>query len=95
MAGLCGEDGTTRAVIVGEGPLRGALEGRRASLGLDGAVTFWGERRDARSLLQEFDVPAVPSRAEGTPLTILEAMGRRAARGYDGGRHPGAGPRRP
>jgi glycosyltransferase involved in cell wall biosynthesis len=74
MAGLRGEDGTTRAVIVGDGPLRGALEGRCASLGLDGAVTFWGERRDARSLLQEFDVLAVPSRAEGTPLTILEAM---------------------
>ncbi|HEX8122771.1 MAG TPA: glycosyltransferase family 4 protein [Solirubrobacteraceae bacterium] len=74
MAALRGEDGTTRAVIVGDGPLRGALERRCASLGLDGSIAFWGERGDARSLLREFDVLAVPSRAEGTPLTILEAM---------------------
>ena len=74
MAALRGEDGTTRAVIVGDGPLRDALEERCTALGLDGAVAFWGERTDARSLLRKFDVLAVPSRAEGTPLTILEAM---------------------
>ncbi len=74
LAALRREDRAVRAVIVGDGPLRDALEQRSAALGLNGAVTFLGERGDARSLLPTFDVLAVPSRAEGTPLTILEAM---------------------
>jgi glycosyltransferase involved in cell wall biosynthesis len=60
--------------IVGDGPLRAELEGQAAALGLDGRVRFLGARRDVRALLPALDVLAVPSRSEGTPLTIVEAM---------------------
>ena len=60
--------------VVGDGPLRADLERRAREVGAERFVTFLGERSDARELLASFDVLALPSRAEGTPLTIVESM---------------------
>jgi glycosyltransferase involved in cell wall biosynthesis len=63
-----------RFVVVGDGPLRPALEARAASLGLAGVVTFTGFRPDAPQLIADLDVLAVPSRSDGSPLVVCEAM---------------------
>ncbi len=59
--------------LVGDGPLRGALERDAARLGIAGAVTFAGMRSDVPALLPAFDVFALASRTEGISLTLLEA----------------------
>ncbi|MGY1691470.1 glycosyltransferase [Geodermatophilus sp. SYSU D01105] len=61
-------------VLVGDGPLREALEKRAAGLGAGEAVRFAGHRTDARQLLAAADVFVLPSRCEGMPLVALEAM---------------------
>lgn len=63
-----------RLEIIGDGPARGDLEVLARSLRIDHRVRFVGERIDARDALCRFDVLAVPSRTEGTPLVVLEAM---------------------
>jgi glycosyltransferase involved in cell wall biosynthesis len=62
------------AVIVGDGPERGALVAQAAALGLSGRVTFLGWRDDVRAQLESVDVLVLPSRYEGLPLVVLEAM---------------------
>jgi glycosyltransferase involved in cell wall biosynthesis len=61
--------------IIGQGPLRGALEAQARRLGLD-AIHFRGPR--AQSELPDWyraaDVFVLPSRSEGVPNVILEAM---------------------
>src|SRR3712207_7194116 len=61
-------------VLLGDGPLREALEKRGAGLGVGSAVRFPGHRADARQLLAAADVFVLPSRHEGMPLVALEAM---------------------
>ena len=61
-------------LVVGDGPLRPDLEHRAAVLGLSGTVTFTGYRSDATRLLAGLDVLAVPSRSDGSPLVVCEAM---------------------
>jgi len=63
-----------RAVIVGEGPERAALEQRAAELGIRDSVIFAGYRQDVRFLMSAFDVYVNSSEYEGVSLTILEAM---------------------
>jgi glycosyltransferase involved in cell wall biosynthesis len=63
-----------RFVVVGDGPLRSDLEAKVARLGLSARFVLLGFRSDAAALIGAFDVLAVPSRTEGTPLTVLEAM---------------------
>jgi glycosyltransferase involved in cell wall biosynthesis len=60
-------------VIVGDGHLRAGLEAQAA--GLCGRVIFTGFRDDAASLYADFDIAALTSLNEGTPLTLIEAMG--------------------
>jgi glycosyltransferase involved in cell wall biosynthesis len=62
-------------VIVGDGHLRAGLEEQAHAAGLDGRVTFTGFRDDAASLYADFDIVALTSLNEGTPLTLIEAMG--------------------
>lgn len=64
----------TRVVLVGDGERRRELEALADTLGLASRVRFTGWRDDARSFLPSFDVFALPSRFEGFPLSILEAM---------------------
>jgi glycosyltransferase involved in cell wall biosynthesis len=61
-------------LLAGEGPLRGELEREAGALELGGRVQFLGNRSDVGRLLAAADVLAMPSRFEGLPLAVLEAM---------------------
>jgi glycosyltransferase involved in cell wall biosynthesis len=63
-----------RLVLVGDGPQRGELERLARELGVAERLTITGWVSDAPSRLAGFDVFALPSRWEGMPLGILEAM---------------------
>jgi glycosyltransferase involved in cell wall biosynthesis len=59
-------------VIAGDGPLAGQLAGRSRAAGTD--VRFLGQRTDVPALLAAADVVVVPSRWEGQPLIVQEAL---------------------
>jgi glycosyltransferase involved in cell wall biosynthesis len=61
-------------VLVGDGPLRAALEERARRLNVDNRVSFLGTRSDVAAILQGCDVLVRPSLLEGMPLAVLEAM---------------------
>ena len=61
-------------LLVGDGPMRVELEAAIARLGLTGAVTITGQRRDIPDLLRLFDVFLLSSQREGTSISLLEAM---------------------
>jgi len=63
-----------RLSIVGDGPLMGAVREQVARLGLQDMVWLPGARADVAGLLHGFSVFALPSLAEGTPVSMLEAM---------------------
>jgi glycosyltransferase involved in cell wall biosynthesis len=68
-----------RLVLVGEdleqgGAFRAGLERDAERAGVRDRVVFAGYRPDARALLGELDVFALPSWTEGLPLGVLEAM---------------------
>lgn len=62
-------------LVVGDGPLREALERQAASLGLSARVRFVGARRDLGNILAATDVFVMPSFWEGLPLAMVLAMG--------------------
>jgi sugar transferase (PEP-CTERM/EpsH1 system associated) len=62
-----------RLLLVGDGPVRPALEALAADLGLSDAVHFAGYQARPERYLAVMDAFALPSRAEGLPLAILEA----------------------
>jgi len=59
--------------IVGDGPLRGALEAQAGQAGLSDAVRFLGDRHDVPRLLTGMDVFALSSVSEGYSIALLEA----------------------
>ena len=61
-------------VIAGDGPCRESLERRAAELGLAGRVHFIGMREDIDVVLRAFDVAAMSSSFEGSPLFAFECM---------------------
>lgn len=61
-------------VIAGEGGLRGSLQRQIADLGLAGRIRLPGARDDIGDLLGAIDVFAHPSRWEGMPNALMEAM---------------------
>ncbi|MGI4848400.1 MAG: TIGR03088 family PEP-CTERM/XrtA system glycosyltransferase [Janthinobacterium lividum] len=63
-----------RLMIVGDGPLLPALKRQVHDAGLDDFVALPGARTDIAELMRSFSVFAMSSIAEGTPVTILEAM---------------------
>jgi glycosyltransferase involved in cell wall biosynthesis len=76
LARLRARDVAIRAVIVGDGDERGALEARARELGLDGAVTFAGPVGQDRitDYYAQANVFCLPSFAEGIPIVLMEAM---------------------
>ena len=62
-------------VIVGDGPLREALERQTAKLGLSKRVRMAGDRADVLPWLRALDIFALPSYAnEGVPQALVQAM---------------------
>jgi glycosyltransferase involved in cell wall biosynthesis len=66
-----------KVVIVGDGYLREELKNLVVELGIDEEVKFLGVRRDIARLMKITRIFVLPSRWEGLPLTILEAMSNR------------------
>lgn len=64
----------TIACIIGDGPLRKNLEDLRSKLSLHESVIFTGFLPEAKNLIKAFDLFVLPSRKEGFPYTLLEAM---------------------
>jgi glycosyltransferase involved in cell wall biosynthesis len=63
-----------RLQILGDGDLRPQLEGLTRSLSLSEAVEFCGRVGNVSDYLAETDIFVLPSRAEGLPSALLEAM---------------------
>lgn len=61
-------------VWAGDGPLKKSLEGEIAKNNLENKITFLGKIDNVRSLLFYSDAVAMPSREEGMPRCIMEAM---------------------
>lgn len=67
-----------RLVCVGEGPARPLLESRLRAEGWQGtAVILAGQREEIRPFYAMADVAVLPSRSEGSPNALLEAMAMR------------------
>ena len=62
-------------LLIGDGPLRPAIEAKAGELGVAGRVRFLGPRPDVPRLLGAADVFLLPSLFEGLPLVALEAQG--------------------
>jgi colanic acid/amylovoran biosynthesis glycosyltransferase len=62
--------------LVGDGPLRSALQSQVAALGLAPRVTFagWQDEAGVRAALGAAQALILPSFAEGLPVVIMEAM---------------------
>lgn len=61
-------------VVVGDGPERGELERFAVASGTLGRVRFTGARADAAVIAASGDLYISPSRSEGMPLALVEAM---------------------
>jgi glycosyltransferase involved in cell wall biosynthesis len=66
--------GTVCLVIAGDGPQRDALERQAAEAGLADSVHFLGTVGDVGSLYPQLDLVVLPSRSEGLPNVLLEAL---------------------
>jgi len=69
-----GNGTSPQGLIVGDGPLRVALEGHAAAIGPAGRIRFTGTVADVRPLLAAMDVFVLPSWAEGMSNALMEAM---------------------
>ena len=63
-----------RALLIGDGPMRGAIEARARHAGVADEVTITGLQRDVRPLVAACDVLALCSTTEAFSLAALEAM---------------------
>jgi glycosyltransferase involved in cell wall biosynthesis len=60
--------------VLGDGEDRTQLEALVAKLGLGGRVHFTGWWHDVAGAMSDFDVVALSSRNEGTPVALIEAL---------------------
>jgi glycosyltransferase involved in cell wall biosynthesis len=63
-----------RIVVIGSGPEERRLQQLACDLRISDSVIFLGHRDDVLDLLPDIDVLTVPSRSDGAPLVIHEAM---------------------
>jgi glycosyltransferase involved in cell wall biosynthesis len=61
-------------VMVGDGPLRPAVEARISGLGLQQDFTLSGWQRDMPNVYANFDLTVLTSQNEGTPVAMIESM---------------------
>jgi glycosyltransferase involved in cell wall biosynthesis len=66
--------GGARGVLLGDGPLRGQVEAEVARRGLTGRILVPGYVPDAWGWMKRADVLLAPSRYEGHPNAVAEAM---------------------
>lgn len=74
MNGLKGRDREFRAVMVGDGPLRGEVEATVSDYGLDGCIDMPGWVDDPRDYYESSRIFLLTSNRDALPLTLLEAM---------------------
>lgn len=65
--------------MAGDGPMDRELMERVCGLGIDNRVVFHGRVKDPTDLLLSSQIFVLPSRFEGTPNSLLEAMASRLA----------------
>jgi glycosyltransferase involved in cell wall biosynthesis len=65
---------SVRVEVAGNGPCLEELKGLAAELGVGDRIKFLGEVHDVSSLLSRARMFVLPSRSEGIPVTVLEAM---------------------
>ena len=61
-------------VVFGDGAERAAIESEIERLGVGDVITLAGWADDVRQQLVDFDLFVLPSRLEGLPMSLLEAM---------------------
>ncbi|MBR2311931.1 MAG: glycosyltransferase [Clostridia bacterium] len=61
--------------LIGDGELRHEIENLTDQIGIKSAVTFFGLQSDVHKYISDMDVFALPSKYEGVPMTLIEAMG--------------------
>lgn len=64
-----------RLDLVGDGELRESMEAYAKELGILERVRFLGSQSNVYPFLHEADIFLLPSKYEGMPMTIIEAMG--------------------
>lgn len=74
VTGLVDDGLPIRLLIVGEGDERKNLEAQVAQKSIAHRVIFAGFQSNTESWLSSFDLFALPSLTEGTPMALLEAM---------------------
>jgi glycosyltransferase involved in cell wall biosynthesis len=79
IADCVGSGADLTLTIVGDGKYRGMLEARAERLGIAGRVAFTGALPGAQAVrehLDKADLFVLPSRTEGLPRALIEAMAR-------------------
>ncbi len=71
---LAGKGVVFSALVAGDGPDRALLEARCARLGLAPSIRFLGQVSNVGAVYRNLDLVVLPSRSEGLPNTLLEAM---------------------
>jgi glycosyltransferase involved in cell wall biosynthesis len=74
MREVRGEFPGARAILLGEGSLRGELERQAAALGLGDTVRFVGFQANVPDWLALADISVLPSLHEGLPLVAIESL---------------------
>ncbi len=64
-----------RLELIGDGELRAEMEAHAKTLGIEDSVAFLGSQSNVYPYLQKADLFVLPSKYEGMPMTIIEAMG--------------------
>jgi len=63
--------------LIGDGPKRKELEALAIQLGVANALRWWGWQAEAKPIYEMLDALLLPSRTEGLPNVVLEAMAMR------------------
>ena len=71
---LCEKFDNVKLLLVGEGPAKKKFEKMAVSLGIEDYVVFSSWRKDIPSILKSVDVLFLPSRGEGLPGVVMEAL---------------------